>query len=127
MCTLARKFDCEEDLLSENTAKIVTNQKGEALYFSRLPIPYSREKTLNQTANLQHIGIYAYRKKFLNDFCMAGPCELEKKESLEQLRALYLGAKIGIVTVNHKTIGVDTPNDALEVEKILKLRGRREE
>lgn len=125
MCTLARPFDSEEDMHSENTAKVILNKNAEAIYFSRFPIPYTRDK-LVESANLQHIGIYAYRKQFLKDFCLSGPCNIEKKEGLEQLRALYLGAKIGVVTVNYKTRGVDTPEDVIEVENILIRRGQNE-
>ncbi len=123
MGTLARKFDSDEDLLNINTAKIVLNNKGEAIYFSRLPIPYSRTQRDGEFCNLQHIGIYAYRKNFLKIFCQAGPCLMEKHEGLEQLRALYLGAKIRVVPVNFKTQGVDVPEDLKRVEEILIKRG----
>lgn len=123
MGTLARHFDSDEDLISINSAKIVTNQKGEAIYFSRLPIPYSRTQRDGEFCNLQHIGIYAYRKPFLKSFCEAGPCQMEKYEGLEQLRALYLGARIRVVPVDFKTQGVDVQDDLTRVEEILRKRG----
>ncbi len=129
MGTLAHVFDSEQDMQSENTAKIVLNKNNEAIYFSRFAIPFSRNnQTRNSrtrdknitSANLQHIGIYAYRKSFLKEFCESGQCEIEKNEGLEQLRAIYLGAKIGVVTVNYKTHGVDTPEDIKKIEILLK-------
>jgi 3-deoxy-manno-octulosonate cytidylyltransferase (CMP-KDO synthetase) len=93
MATLGRILR-QEDLESLATAKIVLNHKNEAIYFSRLPIPYSRVDASHSSAVcLKHIGLYAYRKEFLKKFCENGPVALEQAEGLEQLRALYLGGK----------------------------------
>ena len=97
-------------------------RKNEAIYFSRFPVPFSREKAFKQGVNLQHIGIYAYRRDFLRKFCETPAQSLEIHEGLEQLRALYLGAKIKVVTVNYETRGVDTPEDAIIVEKKISKR-----
>lgn len=121
MATLARKLE-PGDLESKNTAKIVVDGKGRALYFSRLPIPFSRTSEAQQEIGLKHIGIYAYRRQFLERFCRQTPVPIELSEGLEQLRALYLGAKIQVVTVEHNSWGVDTPEDVAKVEKLLKER-----
>ena len=124
MATLGRALD-DESLASPNTAKIVLNHQGNALYFSRHPIPYSREKAkgAEPSVALKHIGIYAYRRDFLERFCKAGPTPLEQREGLEQLRALYLGARIRVVRVEHDSWGVDTPADVQKIEQIMKSRG----
>lgn len=124
MVTLGRPLD-EESLISPNTAKIVVNNKNQALYFSRYPIPYSRVKNQQSlTASLKHIGIYGYNKKFLKLFCETPPVEMEIFEGLEQLRALYLGARIQVIKVNYQSWGVDTPEDVKIVENELrKLHG----
>ena len=122
MATLGRALD-EESLKSRNTAKIVLNQKNEAMYFSRLPIPYTRQSgEAPYSAALKHIGIYAYRKSFLRLFCAEKPAAIELAESLEQLRALYLGARIKVVQVAHESWGVDTPEDVLKIERLMRER-----
>jgi 3-deoxy-manno-octulosonate cytidylyltransferase (CMP-KDO synthetase) len=122
MATLGRPLK-EGDLPSANTAKIVLNRNGEAIYFSRLPIPYSRVDAPKQGAIcLKHIGLYAFRKSFLAEFCAQSPTPLESAEGLEQLRALYLGARIKVVPVEHESWGVDTPEDVAKVEALLKNR-----
>lgn len=119
MATLGRELK-EGDLASANTAKIVVNQNSEALYFSRLPIPYSRVDAPSLGAVcLKHIGLYAFRKEFLSRFCTQGPTSLELAEGLEQLRALYLGARVRVVKVDHESWGVDTPDDVAKVEALL--------
>ncbi len=123
MATLGRKLDAES-LASPNTAKIILNHNDEAIYFSRFAIPYSREK-FDETFEvaLKHIGLYAYRKKFLESFCKQGPVKIEIAEGLEQLRALYLGAKIKVVRVDSDSWGVDIPVDVLKIEKLMRERG----
>ncbi len=126
MATLGRRLK-EGDLESPNTAKIVLNHRGEALYFSRLPIPYSRvDAPVREAICLKHIGLYAFRKSFLSQFCAQSPTPLELAEGLEQLRALYLGARIKVVCVDHESWGVDTPQDVAKVESLLRSKGRRE-
>ncbi len=122
MFTLGRAMD-ETALTSENTAKIVLNQKNEALYFSRYPIPYSRQKSDGDLAAcLKHIGIYGYKKSFLQKFCDTPVQAIEKMEGLEQLRALYLGARIKVLKVDYESWGVDTPDDVAVVEEKLRER-----
>ena len=119
MATLGTHLTPEE-LQSSNVVKIVVNQKNQALYFSRFAIPYSREKASNVIDGaLKHIGMYGYRKSFLKTFCQTPQTTIEKMESLEQLRALYLGAQIQVVSTSYQCIGVDSPEDILKVEEVL--------
>ena len=93
--------------------KVVIDANGNALYFSRAPIPYPRDEA--HKANIQahrHIGIYAYRVGFLKKYAQLSVTELEKIESLEQLRVLHHGYKIGVtITKNAPASGVDTQAD----------------
>ena len=121
MATLAHPIS-EEELQSPNSVKVVLNHRDEALYFSRYAIPYSRVKPTDMGTYegcLKHIGMYAYSKNFLKKFCEAPPALIEKAESLEQLRALYLGAKIKVIRVKEASLGVDTPEDLVRLEKLL--------
>ncbi|MCB9026201.1 MAG: 3-deoxy-manno-octulosonate cytidylyltransferase [Bdellovibrionaceae bacterium] len=119
MATLGRKLDLES-LQSVNTAKIILDADDNAIYFSRFPIPYSRNASDGEySASLKHLGIYAYRKDFLGLFCSCEVAEIEKFEGLEQLRALYLGAKIKVIRTQHDSWGVDTPEDVIKVEKLI--------
>ncbi|WP_374078063.1 3-deoxy-manno-octulosonate cytidylyltransferase [Bdellovibrio bacteriovorus] len=125
MATLAHPIS-EEELQSPNAVKVVMNHKDEALYFSRYAIPYSRSKASEMGTYegcFKHIGMYAYSKKFLKEFCEAPPALIEKAESLEQLRALYLGAKIKVIRVKEASLGVDTPEDLVRLEKLLSQQG----
>ena len=125
MATLAHPISAEE-LQSLNSVKVVTNIRDEALYFSRYAIPYSRVSAVeagSMEGCLKHIGMYAYSKSFLKQFCEAPPALIEKAESLEQLRALYLGAKIKVIRVKEASIGVDTPEDLVRLEKLLSSQG----
>lgn len=120
MATLVKPL-AMEDLANPNIVKAVVNCKDEALYFSRLPIPYTRMTPESKIeACWQHLGLYVYKKSFLKVFCETAPALLERAESLEQLRALWLGAKIQTIKVNYNCIGVDTPEDVLKVEPFLR-------
>mgnify|MGYP003593945594 FL=1 len=105
--------------------KVVLARDGRALYFSRLPIPCRRdgEPDLASGLYLRHLGIYAYRGAFLKRLVAEPPCELEKTESLEQLRAMYLGGRIAVIRTEDQGVGVDTPADVPAVEDILRARG----
>lgn len=121
MATLAHPIS-DEELQSPNAVKVVVNCKDEALYFSRYGIPYSRISAVelgSLEGCLKHIGMYAYSRDFLKQFCEALPALIEKAESLEQLRALYLGAKIKVIRVKEASLGVDTPEDLARLEKLL--------
>ena len=89
--------------------KVVLDQAGFALYFSRAPIPYRRQPGL--VTPLRHIGIYVFRTAFLRRFAALAPTPLERTEGLEQLRALEHGVRIRVLLTPHGSIGVDTPAD----------------
>lgn len=119
MATLAHSIT-EDDLNNLNAVKVIKNINNEAVYFSRFPIPYSRQNFSGGDVVMKHIGLYGYSRGFLQKFCTAPQSELEKLESLEQLRALYLGAKIKVIKVEKATYGVDTPEDLQKLEALLK-------
>lgn len=119
MATLAHPL-LADDVNNLNAVKVITNVKNEAIYFSRFAIPYSREGFSLHGPALKHIGLYAYSKAFLREFCSSPQAAIEKFESLEQLRALYLGAKIKVLRVEKPTYGVDTPEDLQKLEASLK-------
>lgn len=122
MATLAHPIS-DEDLGSLNAVKVLVNAQSDAIYFSRFPIPHSRHDAKSLGAGcLKHLGIYAYSKKFLKRFCETPPALIENAEALEQLRALYLGARIRVVPVAAGLRGVDTPEDARAVEDILRRK-----
>ncbi|MCL2485903.1 MAG: 3-deoxy-manno-octulosonate cytidylyltransferase [Endomicrobia bacterium] len=106
-----------EDIKNPNIVKVVFDKDGYALYFSRSPIPYNRDNV--KVKYYKHMGIYGYKKDFLANFAKSKPSMLEKAECLEQLRALENGKKIKIVVAKKDSVGVDTPEDVLKVEKYL--------
>lgn len=120
--TLIKQIDNTETLFSVNTPKVVINQRGEALYFSRQTIPYLRgietEHWLTSHCFYKHIGLYAYRADVLLEISQLKPSPLEKAESLEQLRWLENGYIIQTIETHFETLGIDTPSD---LEKIKKL------
>jgi len=93
-----------------NVVKVVTDLNNDALYFSRSPIPYNRDKSAS-TSYYEHIGVYAFRKKALLDFTSWPLSALEATEKLEQLRYLEHGVKIRMVKTNYSSIAIDTPED----------------
>ncbi|MBI4824767.1 MAG: 3-deoxy-manno-octulosonate cytidylyltransferase [Nitrospirae bacterium] len=128
--TLARKIQNPKEILNPNVVKVVFDKEGFALYFSRSPIPYHRDKwkTLNLTAIqnsgvslYKHIGIYSYRKSALIRLSEMNASHLEETERLEQLRALEAGMRIKVRETSFDTIGVDTEKDIKKVERCLSL------
>ena len=116
MATLGHSISTS-DLNNPNSVKVIMNTKGDAIYFSRFPIPYSRGPAVpGAEVCLKHVGLYAYQRHFLETFCATAPSALELGESLEQLRALDLGARIRVVKTNHRSQGVDTPEDLAKIE-----------
>lgn len=118
MATLAHPI-AFEDIENPNAVKVIKNIRHEAIYFSRFAIPYSREKVGSEPVCEKHIGLYGYSRNFLSQFCNSEQSALEKAESLEQLRALHLGAKIKVLSVKKPIQGVDTPEDLARLEKLL--------
>lgn len=115
MSTLIRKIDKEEEIQNPNTVKAVKDNFGYAMYFSRSPLPYERNK--NQADTFAHIGLYVYRREALLNMSKLPQSDLEKAESLEQLRALQNGMKIKTATVNYNPVGIDTKEDFEEFLK----------
>jgi 3-deoxy-manno-octulosonate cytidylyltransferase (CMP-KDO synthetase) len=113
MATACHTIHDEASLLNPNIVKVVMDANSNALYFSRAPIPYPRDDTHKQNIQAyRHIGIYAYRVGFLKKYAELAVTELEKIESLEQLRVLHHGYKIGVtITQNAPASGVDTQED----------------
>lgn len=124
MATAVAPLDSEDDFNARQVVKVVLDSRGGALYFSRSPIPMPRDSAPVFSTGLfvRHLGIYAYRGAFLRRYIAEPPCELEKTEKLEQLRALWMGAKIAVVKTAGEGIGVDTPEDAERVAAILSRR-----
>jgi len=112
-----------DDFINPNNVKVVVDKNSQALYFSRAPIPFPRDKfaqkMMGKEGFFKHIGIYAYRAQFLKGYKNIAQTELEDIEKLEQLRILYAGYKIGIVeSIDNPMIGVDTPEDLEKVRKL---------
>ncbi|MDE1513599.1 MULTISPECIES: 3-deoxy-manno-octulosonate cytidylyltransferase [Vibrio] len=125
MATLAVQIEQQAEVFNPNAVKVVTDKHGYALYFSRATIPWDRdhfatpEPTIAQPV-LRHIGIYAYRAGFIHTYLQWQPSQLEKIESLEQLRVLWHGEKIHVaVALQAPPAGVDTPEDLALVRQIV--------
>ncbi len=121
MATLASPLNNYDDMLNANVVKVVTDARSEALYFSRAAIPFNRDESQTGLASsMQHIGLYAYRTQFLNAYQTWDETVLEKIEQLEQLRALYYGARILVsVMQDHHSPGVDTIEDLEKVRELI--------
>ncbi|MCG6217073.1 3-deoxy-manno-octulosonate cytidylyltransferase [Vibrio furnissii] len=124
MATLAVEISDAEEVFNPNAVKVVTDKDGYALYFSRASIPWDRDNFANDKTIVQplmrHIGIYAYRAGFINTYIHWQPSQLEKIESLEQLRVLWYGEKIHVaVALEAPPAGVDTPEDLEAVRHIV--------
>ena len=120
MATAAAPITDTADLKSPDVVKVVFGRDGQALYFSRAPIPHVRDAGTDATgAHWRHLGIYAYRCDYLLKLVAEPPCALENLEKLEQLRALHIGCRMNVLKVDDVGIGVDTPEDVLKVERIL--------
>jgi 3-deoxy-manno-octulosonate cytidylyltransferase (CMP-KDO synthetase) len=128
MSTLKARVKTLHDFLSPNVVKVVTDWEGNALYFSRSPVPNFRDKwndlkdekfASGRLLCYKHIGLYVYRRDFLLQFAQMSATYLELSEKLEQLRVLENGYRIRVVETAHDSIGVDTPADlAAVIEKL---------
>ena len=118
MITAASPFEEEAAIENPNVVKVVLDQKSNALYFSRSPIPFNRDAT-ESTPRFRHQGIYGYSRKLLLKFVRWQPTPLEQCEKLEQLRALEHGVKIRVLLTDHTAVGVDTPEDAEKAARLL--------
>jgi 3-deoxy-manno-octulosonate cytidylyltransferase (CMP-KDO synthetase) len=118
MSTLRRRITDPAELQNPNVTKVVVDQDGFALYFSRAPIPFTRPGQPAATA-WAHIGLYVYRRACLLRVAALPQTAMERAEALEQLRALEHGIRIKAVETTHDTIGVDTPEDLGRVRALL--------
>jgi 3-deoxy-manno-octulosonate cytidylyltransferase (CMP-KDO synthetase) len=127
MITAATPFLNASEADDPNCVKVVIGISGNALYFSRSTIPFHRDSLDPKSAVLPllHLGIYGYRRDILRKLVSLSPTPLEQCEKLEQLRALEHGIPIRVVLTNLRGIGVDTPADAVRVEKLLKKDAKR--
>lgn len=118
MTTLRAPIGDPQDYHDPHVVKVVVDGHGDALYFSRAPIPGARDDSSSPQA-WQHIGLYAYRRDFLIQIAALPQTPLERQESLEQLRVLEHGFRIRTVEVQHASIGVDVPEDLARVRRLL--------
>ncbi|MDO6513267.1 3-deoxy-manno-octulosonate cytidylyltransferase [Neptuniibacter sp. 2_MG-2023] len=129
IATLSEPITDIESLLNPNVVKVVSDIRGMALYFSRAPIPWPRNEFAGDPSRSsmprdfpwqRHIGIYAYRVKLLNDFVKWSPAAVEETECLEQLRAMWNGARIHVSEADEQPpAGVDTPEDLERLRRLL--------
>lgn len=130
IATLGKPFESMEAVKNPNSPKIVLDNKGYAMYFSRSVIPFVRSvdntKWLSCYPFLKHLGVYAYRRNVLHEITALPMSSLEKVESLEQLRWLQNGYRIKVGITDFETIGIDTPDDLKRAEDfLLKLQARQ--
>jgi len=118
LASLMREITDIQYIENPNNVKVVVDQNGFALYFSRSVIPYPREINVG-VRYMQHIGIYAFRKQALLDFYNLPMRSLEASEKLEQLRYLEFGKRIKMIETNHFGIGIDTPEDLEKARRLL--------
>lgn len=126
MATLGTIFKSVENFLDPNCVKVIRDIQNSALYFSRAPIPFSRDTGgkvddawLKQGFVLHHLGMYAYHASFLQEFGSLKQGRLEQLEKLEQLRAMEHGYNISIGLTDSSSVGIDVPEDAVKFEKVL--------
>jgi len=119
MSTLRKRIDNPSELGNPNVTKVVVDRDGYALYFSRAPIPYTREDCPAAPA-WRHVGLYVYRRECLLRLAALAPTPLEQSEALEQLRALENGIRIKAIETHVDSVGVDTPEDLERVRRAVR-------
>jgi 3-deoxy-manno-octulosonate cytidylyltransferase (CMP-KDO synthetase) len=117
--TLCIRLTSHSEIINPSIVKVVKDVNGNALYFSRCPIPFERDGT-KQTVYYKHIGLYVYRKEYLSRLVQLKPSKLELAEKLEQLRILESGEKIKVVETNIDSHSVDTPADLTKIRSLLR-------
>jgi 3-deoxy-manno-octulosonate cytidylyltransferase (CMP-KDO synthetase) len=123
MGTLKKRIENPREITDPNVVKVVTNRTGNAIYFSRCPIPYIRPEAgrapgPHEGIYYKHIGLYVYRRDFLLGYSALPVGPLEQAERLEQLRALENGHQIRVVETEYESLGVDTPDDLARVSRL---------
>lgn len=122
MATLIYRIVREEEIVHSNAVKVVFDHEKFALYFSRATIPFVRDKD-KKAVYFKHHGIYAYRRKFLRVFAGLPEGNLERLESLEQLRAIEYGYRIKVVETAYDSVEVDTPEELSRVSRLIRGEG----
>jgi 3-deoxy-manno-octulosonate cytidylyltransferase (CMP-KDO synthetase) len=117
MATLKKGIEEPREVGDPNVVKVVTDSIGDAIYFSRCPIPFGREGF--QAKHFKHIGLYVYRRRFLLGYSSLPIGPLEEAERLEQLRAIENGYKIRVVETEYESLGVDSPADLDRVSQLM--------
>lgn len=133
IATACHPIHAAAEMFDPNAVKVVMDDKGYALYFSRAPIPFARDAFRADTSRLpaglpayRHLGLYAYRCRFLRTYAALSPAPIERFESLEQLRALWHGFRISVVvTAQAPEPGVDTPEDLEKMRKAFSSGSRQ--
>ena len=120
MSTLKKRIEDPREVDDPNVVKVVTDRQGDAIYFSRAPIPFERDAG-TRFACYKHIGLYVYRRDFLLNFSTLPIGPLETAERLEQLRAIENGYRIRVVETEYESIGVDTPADLERVSRLFEV------
>lgn len=123
MATAATAIHDRGELNKASVVKVVFGERGRAMYFSRSVIPFVRDTAPAGLTHWRHVGIYAYRRGFLERLVKTPPCVLEMTEKLEQLRALHLGGRMTVVETDEIGLGVDTPEDVVLAEAALRKHG----
>lgn len=118
LASLMFQITDKEEIINPNNVKVITDQQGFALYFSRSVIPYPREENVG-VRYMKHVGIYAFRKTALLDFYRLPMLSLEASEKLEQLRYLEYGKRIKMVETSHGSVGIDTLEDLQRARKMI--------
>ena len=128
LASLAKRIDDEDELFSPNAVKVVVNQEGNAMYFSRNPIPFmrnvDRDEWLVKGRFYKHIGIYAYKADVLHQIAEMQPTTLELSESLEQLRWLENGLTIRMGVTDSENVSIDMPSDIVKAEQFAENQNR---
>jgi 3-deoxy-manno-octulosonate cytidylyltransferase (CMP-KDO synthetase) len=121
MATLKKRIENPREITDPNVVKVVCDAAGDAIYFSRCPIPYLRQDSgvPPATPYFKHIGIYVYRRDFLLGYSSLSVGPLEQAERLEQLRAIENGFRIRVVETEYESLGVDTPEDLERVSRLV--------
>lgn len=117
MGTLKKRIEDPREIADPNVVKVVTDHAGDAIYFSRCPVPFDRDPSAS-TAYYKHIGLYVYQRDFLLAYPALPVGPLEQAERLEQLRALENGYRIRVVETEYESLGVDTPEDLERVSRL---------
>lgn len=121
MGTLKKRIEDPAEIASPHVVKVVTTHAGDAIYFSRCPIPFGAHGDGPRPVHYKHVGLYVYRRDFLLSYPALPVGPLEQAERLEQLRALESGIPIHVVETDYESLGVDTPEDLERVSRLFQM------